>query len=504
VNPAPRWRRPSGYRRLFWCASLLVPRRLRADWLAEWMAELWYAGKAWEEARPSALVEGQLVMARFCWGAFVDAYWLRRNELYVVERSLLSPGSPLQCFARLLLLTAASLIVAMQLPNARNAILPSPYQDAGRVVLIAREGFAKASTPTVRLDDYRRWRSSTRKFFSDIAFYEPVLKRVHIAPHRVAQLQLARSTSNLFALRGAAGVLHPLRFSIGAGSPQSGPALVLSRSAWRAHFDADPKVFGRVIQVGQQKATVIGVVPDVFWPLPDHVDAWLLDDDDSMGALPGYTQGFVIANWRASALPGGSRGQWHMSGGTGDFDCTSLAFRIREPFRMFLFALGLSLLALPAITSLSLGEYASSKHGQRRGSQPGRWVFLLAKLVLAVPMIYFYSLDLAHLTTSIDRAHSDYIQLIVSFAGCLLALRWVLCDQRARCPACLRVLKNPARVGEPSRNFLAWNGTELICDGGHGLLHVPELPTSWFSTQRWYPLDPSWSSLFSTVVASAR
>ena len=58
------------------------------------------------------------------------------------------------------------------------------------------------------------------------------------------------------------------------------------------------------------------------------------------------------------------------------------------------------------------------------------------------------------------------------------------------------LLTCPARVGEPSRNFLAWNGTELICAGGHGFMHVPEMATSWFGTQRWLHLDPSWSGLF--------
>jgi hypothetical protein len=28
------------------------------------------------------------------------------------------------------------------------------------------------------------------------------------------------------------------------------------------------------------------------------------------------------------------------------------------------------------------------------------------------------------------------------------------------------------------------------------LLHVPDIPTSWFSSQRWLYLDPSWSALF--------
>ena len=39
------------------------------------------------------------------------------------------------------------------------------------------------------------------------------------------------------------------------------------------------------------------------------------------------------------------------------------------------------------------------------------------------------------------------------------------------------------------------NGIELICTGGHGLLHVPEMLTSWFATQRWLCLDSSWSGV---------
>jgi hypothetical protein len=43
---------------------------------------------------------------------------------------------------------------------------------------------------------------------------------------------------------------------------------------------------------------------------------------------------------------------------------------------------------------------------------------------------------------------------------------------------------------------LEWNGTELMCLKGHGLLHVPDSPAIWFSKQRWLCLDPSWSVLF--------
>ena len=69
-------------------------------------------------------------------------------------------------------------------------------------------------------------------------------------------------------------------------------------------------------------------------------------------------------------------------------------------------------------------------------------------------------------------------------------------DQRQRCPVCLNRVAHPAQVGLASRTFLAWNGTELMCTGGHTLLHVPGLPTSWFGTQRWLYLDASWEFLF--------
>ena len=77
-----------------------------------------------------------------------------------------------------------------------------------------------------------------------------------------------------------------------------------------------------------------------------------------------------------------------------------------------------------------------------------------------------------------------------------LGLRWALLNQEQRCQKCLRMLSQPTRVGYASRNFLEWNGTELICADGHGLLHVPEMQGSWCWYDLWVELDPSWSGLF--------
>jgi hypothetical protein len=53
----------------------------------------------------------------------------------------------------------------------------------------------------------------------------------------------------------------------------------------------------------------------------------------------------------------------------------------------------------------------------------------------------------------------------------------------------------PARVGRPSRNLLEWNGTELNCKQGHGLLSVPEMETSWCQSSRWVVLESGWEQV---------
>jgi hypothetical protein len=121
---------------------------------------------------------------------------------------------------------------------------------------------------------------------------------------------------------------------------------------------------------------------------------------------------------------------------------------------------------------------------------------LTGKFILIAGIGLFASLDIAYCYNSSFSPASECLQLISCFAICLIGFRWALADQRHRCPVCLRRVTNPASVGLASRTFLGWNGTEMICMGGHTLLHVPSLPTSWFSDQRWLYLDSSWQFLF--------
>ncbi len=149
-----------------------------------------------------------------------------------------------------------------------------------------------------------------------------------------------------------------------------------------------------------------------------------------------------------------------------------------------LHALLVTFLVLPAITSLRLGEYPANSHSPPLATRLRRWFFFAIKIAFIIQIL------------SCTAVSSELIQPYV-WAVYLLAFRWALIDQRQRCPVCLRLLTSPTRIGAPSQTFLEWYGIELMCAKGHGLLYVPEIPTSCYSTQRWLYLDPSWNSLFS-------
>lgn len=162
-----------------------------------------------------------------------------------------------------------------------------------------------------------------------------------------------------------------------------------------------------------------------------------------------------------------------------------LKLPVSGPIFAMLYMAGMSLPALPALTSLRLGESPVNRNGWR-------WAFFASKIALLLPIVFLGVLDLADMIGL--KIHAGPLHFIL--IGNVAAFRWALIDQRRRCPECLRLLAHPARIGQPSHTFLEWYGTEFVCMHGHGLLHVPEIPTVSFRRQSWMHLDRSWSGLF--------
>ncbi len=471
-------------------ASLLVPRADRGSWSAEWFAELHYACSA----RPCA-ADGWMQTTgpvAFSLGAFHDAFWIRCNHLR--GEALFQRASPIRRGLILAGFAAVASILCLWMPGARQALLPIHTFRANDLVTLSSEGYAGAQAPSIPVEDYLEWQTDTDHLFSDLAWYRPAVKNVELGHQRTARLSTGIASSNLFRVLGI-----PLR---GVPSPPgSGPGLVLTRKAWRTRFQSDPGIIGRVASIDGQPVRIAAVIPD-DGRLPGRMDAWLLDQH-ALERLPRHAKGFAFARIRSAAFPaprGGIRVMVETRDGvTHSFECISVGWLAWQATSNFLFALLLACLALPATTALPLGDYPSH-HGRRDGLalavRARRWYFLGIKFVLVLAIVYPASIALAW-GPSLAPSIALTIQVMAAFPALLFGFRWVLQDQRRRCPECLRLLSNPARVGQASCNFLSWNGTELFCDRGHGLLHIPELPTSWFSTQRWLCLDSSWLCLFS-------
>lgn len=241
------------------------------------------------------------------------------------------------------------------------------------------------------------------------------------------------------------------------------------RSDWLAEWRAELWYIRRT-SARQATGFCLGALRDALWMRRNHPrDAesspWLESPARCLGFL-----GLVAAACIFSALR-----QYQ----------PDMALPVRGPILAMLYMALMAVPMLAALTSLRLGEYPVKRNA-------GRWLFFAGKIGLVMLIVFFGVLDLAALVGL--KVTAGPIHLILF--GNVAALRWALIDQRRRCPECLRLLAHPARIGLPSQTFLEWYGTEFVCVKGHGLLHVPEIPTVSFRTQSWMQLDRSWGSLF--------
>ncbi|MGC1424940.1 MAG: hypothetical protein WA354_24755 [Terracidiphilus sp.] len=476
-------------------ASLLVPSLLREEWRREWSAELWHVRRSCIGIDETFSWESQREITGFCLGAFSDALFLRSQPQKGSRAPVHVHGSAAHTLLWLFAVLALCFAISRLLPGVAAENEATRHQIRPGVLLVS-ETAADYNQPSISAALFQNWRTTRQRYFQELAFY--CVSRESADAGRVStQWNVAHSSENLFSLLGL-----PIIFANQADADSSLPSVILSHDTWMSSFAGDPHINGHAIRLGKVKVQIAGVAPAGAWQLPGAPDAWVLESDAQIASLaPSRTNGYLFAHLS-------QRGQAEMSEPVISITASNqdhteidlmgvpIADPVEGAWNMYAFALFLALLALPAVTSVSLGDTHVSSHRPSAKQRISRILFFTAKFLLIAAIGFCASLDLAYSGTVGYSPLAECLQLLWCFTICLFGFRWAVADQRKRCPVCLRRVSNPATVGLASRTFLGWNGTEMICMGGHALLHVPSLPTSWFSGQRWLYLDSSWDFLF--------
>jgi hypothetical protein len=482
---------------LLTAASLLIRRSERAEWHREWRGELWHVQQSCA-SQGGQLWQSEREVTAFCLGAFQDAFCLRRAQPQPAGTRAGTPGRCLllQCAALL-----AVYLIALLLPGVRAERDLWPRR-ANTDLIMIQQAQAENGTPTIARKTFLTWQRRRYRSFDGFAFYTTARESVRTMPAernaarqsvRTAFWRIGHTDARLFPLLGL-----PIRFRATAPPDDGSPQLILSERLWKYTFAAAPRVAEAELLLNGRPARIVGVVADNSIDLPGGVDAWELAADPAISPAGPGSLGYVVAHLTADGATEMWSRRMPIDSAAADDDLVGVALNEWKPspWGLYLFALFLALLALPAITSVSLGENGVNPHKASWPARLHRWSFFAAKIALLLPAVYFLSLDLAYGYTRMGREPAIYLQLLSTFALCLFGLRWTLKDQRQRCPVCMNCVTHPAQVGQASRTFLDWNGTEMMCTGGHTLLHVPSQPTSWFGAQRWLYLDTSWDFLF--------
>lgn len=182
------------------------------------------------------------------------------NDLRLVFRQLLKNRG----FTIIAVITLALGIGANTLMfGVLNSLLlhQPPYPETDSLVRVFRTGpnYRYAPHSPANFLDFQ----AQTKSFSELAAYGGTSVNLAEAGQPAVQLPGLRVSGNFFATLGMQPALG--RFITAEDDrPGSAPVVVLSDSAWRQYFAADPTIVGRPVRLDGQSVTVLGVMPAGF------------------------------------------------------------------------------------------------------------------------------------------------------------------------------------------------------------------------------------------------
>jgi putative ABC transport system permease protein len=261
--------------------ATLVPADRRADWTAEWLAELSHA----HHARHASRWRLQLRSL----GALSDALWLRRHhgayvggssmfahDLRVAARTLLRRPA----FTAIVVLTLSLCIGAS---TAVFSIVESvlvrglDYRDLDRLVAVwSNNTKDKVEKYQVSIGDYFDWRARNRSF-EQLAGFFPIWNATYTSAANAERLAIGAVSSNFLRTLGVRPRIGR-DFADAEESRGAQAVAILSHDFWARTFGQDASVLGKPIALDGKTYIVVGVMDadfsfpqnrvDVISPLP--------------------------------------------------------------------------------------------------------------------------------------------------------------------------------------------------------------------------------------------
>jgi hypothetical protein len=478
-------------------ASLLVPGPQRAEWYQKRSGDAWHwlhflAESGRLTANPS------LEVWRYCQPAFLQAAWLRFDRKKVLRLYNEKPRTARFCLTAILAGLLFVVLITGLAPIIRSGFKPLPFRQPDRLAYLSMRGsFTKYDEENLfRVTGQWAERSKTTEMAAAYSWH-PVT--ITVGTHKQADVS-ARVSPNFFELLGNSAAVG--RLFISADEQNCPACVVITHRLWESQFHSDHDVVGKSVLMDGRQGIIIGVLPENFVFIFPEVTVWMLPNwgtttnnfADRTGAVLRMDPTATLAQTRLEIA------RMAQKDGYGQPQLESFVSRAHQGAKLYLFFTALSLLGGIALGSKRLGNAKTHRIKLSFRNQLRWWGFFTVKTLLLLAVCFVGSLEFMGRASIVftGSVHplvgpfSTWLFLVTA----MVALSWSLHDQGRRCRLCLRRLSNEASVGVPGYLLLDWWGTELACSDGHGMLHVPEMKSSWQEFDQWVPLDESWKPLF--------
>ena len=141
-------------------------------------------------------------------------------------------------------------------------VLPLPYADAGRIVTLQNVSTTTTFAEPRALHDFAAWREQLRtvEHLSALHLRDRNLSVGAAAAAPVAETAVSAHAFDLLRVQPLLG--RPLVAADEA--PGAPPVAVIAYELWQSRFAGDPRVVGRIVRLGREQTTVVGVMPPSF------------------------------------------------------------------------------------------------------------------------------------------------------------------------------------------------------------------------------------------------